>query len=67
MKHQDTGEHKKGEPCHPHEGHVHRHGENCGHKAVKHGDHVDYLHDGHFHRVHGDHVDECEGPKKTDK
>ena len=31
--------------CHIHENHPHVHGENCGHEAVKHGDHVDYLHD----------------------
>ena len=38
--------------------HSHRHGPNCGHTAVRHGDHVDYLHDGHLHHLHGDHVDE---------
>lgn len=27
----------------------HEHGENCGHEAVKHEDHVDYVHDGHRH------------------
>ncbi|WP_270936951.1 hypothetical protein [Falsiroseomonas oryzae] len=25
---------------------------------MRHGDHVDYLHDGHLHHPHGDHVDE---------
>jgi len=49
--------------CKKHEGHTHRHGPECGHKSVKHGDHIDYLHDGHHHRVHGDHVDECKGPR----
>jgi hypothetical protein len=39
--------------------HKHVHGENCGHKAIPHGDHVDYVHDGHRHRMHGTHVDEC--------
>jgi hypothetical protein len=34
---------------HPHEHHPHRHGQGCGHTAVRHGDHVDYLHDGHLH------------------
>jgi hypothetical protein len=44
---------------HPiHEAHAHIHGPGCGHKAVLHGDHVDYLHDGHLHRMHGDHIDE---------
>jgi len=50
--------------CKKHENHNHSHGPNCGHPAVQHEDHVDYIHDGHFHRVHGDHVDECAGPKK---
>ncbi len=45
--------------CKIHEDHPHVHGSDCGHQAVKHGDHVDYLHDGHMHRPHGDHVDEC--------
>ena len=40
------------------EGHPHQHGEDCGHVAVPHGDHVDYLHDGHRHAVHGKHYDE---------
>ncbi|MBI9000383.1 zinc transporter permease [Corynebacterium sp. CCM 9185] len=42
-----------------HESHDHEHGENCGHEAVKHGDHVDYIHDGHRHHRHEDHWDEC--------
>ena len=29
--------------------HDHQHGQDCGHTAVKHNDHVDYLHDGHLH------------------
>ncbi|MGH3506461.1 MAG: metal ABC transporter permease [Nocardioidaceae bacterium] len=40
------------------EQHVHEHGDNCGHPAVVHGDHVDYVHDGHRHAPHGDHYDE---------
>ncbi|MBZ0186606.1 MAG: hypothetical protein K8F91_10190 [Candidatus Obscuribacterales bacterium] len=44
--------------CTVHTDHKHEHGEACGHKTIKHGDHVDYLHDGHLHHVHGDHVDE---------
>ncbi len=67
MKHTDTGEHIKNKPCHVHHGHDHTHGENCGHKAVKHEDHIDYDHDGHTHRVHDDHVDECEGNDVTIK
>ena len=38
--------------------HAHEHGEGCGHPAVVHGDHVDYLHDGHRHAPHGEHYDE---------
>nr|WP_244963215.1 metal ABC transporter permease [Nocardioides dongkuii] len=40
------------------EGHAHEHGPDCGHVAVTHGDHVDYVHDGHRHAVHGRHYDE---------
>lgn len=35
--------------AHTHEPHPHQHGCDCGHTAIKHGDHVDYLHDGHLH------------------
>jgi hypothetical protein len=49
------------EACDMHELHEHQHGEYCGHKAIKHGNHIDYLHDGHLHRIHGNHIDECEG------
>lgn len=38
--------------------HPHDHGPECGHVAVEHGDHVDYVHDGHRHAVHGRHYDE---------
>jgi zinc transport system permease protein len=44
------------------ETHRHEHGPGCGHVAVEHGDHVDYVHDGHRHAVHvtgeGQHYDE---------
>ena len=42
------------------EDHLHRHGPECGHPAVAHDDHVDYLHDGHRHAAHGAHYDEHE-------
>jgi zinc transport system permease protein len=45
-EHEPTGEH-------PHE-----HGPGCGHLAVPHDDHVDYVHDGHRHAEHGAHYDE---------
>ena len=38
--------------------HPHDHGPVCGHVAVTHGDHVDYVHDGHRHAIHGKHYDE---------
>lgn len=40
------------------EEHGHEHGPDCGHVAVVHGDHVDYVHDGHRHAQHGRHYDE---------
>jgi zinc transport system permease protein len=40
------------------ERHDHEHGQGCGHPAVAHGDHVDYLHDGHRHAPHEGHYDE---------
>lgn len=44
--------------CKEHGAHEHHHGDGCGHKAVRHGDHADYLHDGHLHAPHEDHADE---------
>jgi zinc transport system permease protein len=38
--------------------HPHEHGPGCGHLAVPHDDHVDYVHDGHRHAPHGTHYDE---------
>lgn len=46
------------DPCKVHAEHAHAHGEGCGHTAIRHLDHVDYLHDGHLHHLHGDHIDE---------
>jgi hypothetical protein len=42
----------------------HKHGTGCGHEPVPHGDHVDYLVEGHLHHPHGDHCDD-HGPVKT--
>ncbi len=39
---------------HDHEDHDHEHGEGCGHTQVKHGDHVDFVHDGHLHHAKAD-------------
>lgn len=40
------------------EQHPHQHDPECGHPTVEHGDHTDYLHDGHLHAAHGRHYDE---------
>ena len=40
------------------ERHDHEHGPDCGHPALGHGDHVDYVHDGHRHAAHEGHYDE---------
>jgi hypothetical protein len=37
---------------------THQHGNNCGHEAVPHGDHVDYLVNGHLHHPCGNHCDD---------
>jgi hypothetical protein len=36
----------------------HEHGPDCGHEAVTHGDHVDYVVGDHLHHPHGDHCDD---------
>ncbi len=41
-----------------HEERLHVHGPKCGHTAVKHEGHSDYLQDGHMHHVNGKYVDE---------
>ncbi|HTR49757.1 MAG TPA: hypothetical protein VMJ10_03555 [Kofleriaceae bacterium] len=47
-------------PSHACTGHEagHRHGAGCGHQAVPHGDHTDYLVGNHLHHAHGDHCDD---------
>ncbi|KIL46989.1 hypothetical protein [Jeotgalibacillus campisalis] len=45
---------------HTHDQHTHEHNENCGHTKIRHGNHIDYVHDGHLHHKHEDHWDECE-------
>ena len=42
----------------------HVHGPNCGHEAVPHGDHTDYVVAGHLHHPHGSHCDD-HGPLKV--
>jgi len=36
-----------------HTDHTHVHGPSCGHTAIEHAGHVDYLHDGHLHHTLG--------------
>jgi hypothetical protein len=36
----------------------HEHGPNCGHEAIPHGDHVDYLVNGRLHHTYGDQSDD---------
>lgn len=43
-----------------HQDHDHQHGPGCGHAAIPHGDHTDYLHGNCLHREHEGHWDECE-------
>jgi hypothetical protein len=47
-------------PSHACSGHAqgHTHGSGCGHDAIPHGDHVDYLVGGHLHHPHGGHCDD---------
>jgi hypothetical protein len=45
-----------GHACSGHEA-GHQHGPGCGHEPVPHGDHVDYLVDGHLHHPHNGHCD----------
>ncbi|MEM7409316.1 MAG: hypothetical protein AAF430_03660 [Myxococcota bacterium] len=47
-------------PSHACSGHDagHQHGPGCGHEAVPHGDHHDYLVGGHLHHPHGGHCDD---------
>jgi len=42
-----------------HPQHSHVHGANCGHVAIRHLNHTDYLHDGHLHAMQGSQVGEC--------
>ena len=44
----------------------HVHGPACGHDAIAHGDHTDYVVDGHLHHSHADHCDD-HGPVKVTK
>ena len=41
---------------HSHGTHPHVHGPGCGHRRIRHGDHVDFIHDGHLHHVYGEDI-----------
>ena len=47
-------------PDHDCKGHeaAHQHGDGCGHEAVLHGDHADYLVGGHLHHPRDNHCDD---------
>ena len=40
-----------------HLNHDHVHGINCRHTVIRHGNHVDYLVNGHLHHQHNGHCD----------
>lgn len=46
-----------GHPCSGH-GPEHVHGPGCGHEAIPHGDHIDYLVADHLHHAHDGHCDD---------
>ncbi len=43
--------------CGAHDG-KHSHGAACGHEAIPHGSHTDYLVEGHLHHTHQGHCDD---------
>lgn len=47
--------------------HEHIHAANCGHPSFVHGDHIDYLHDGHHHYYWEGKTFHCEGPTASKK
>jgi hypothetical protein len=48
------------DPSHTCGGHdrAHQHGSGCGHEAIPHGDHTDYLVGEHLHHQHNGHCDD---------
>lgn len=53
---EDHGQHNH-EPAEPHD-HDDSHRHRADTVVIQHGDHLDYVHDGHRHAIHGDHYDE---------
>lgn len=57
VRYADLKKHKRTHEVH--EGHhPHQHGVGCGHTAIQHDDHIDYLHNNHLHNHHHDHIDD---------
>jgi hypothetical protein len=55
----DEGAERPAPRKHPaHVGHMHVHDVDCGHPAIPHETHVDYVHDEHRHAGHDAHYDE---------
>ena len=51
-----------------HPNHPHKHGPDCGHTAIRHDGHVDYLHgNNHLHHIHEDHVTTNMSSRSTPK
>ncbi len=53
----NPGDCTKGHDCASH-GSDHKHSASCGHEAIPHGDHVDYVVNGHLHHQHDGHCDD---------
>ena len=54
----------RGKHHHPH---IHDHGPGCGHEAIEHEGHVDFVHDGHLHRKEGRDWVECAIDENEDR
>lgn len=57
VRYADLKKHKRTHEVHEGQ-HPHVHGAGCGHTAIAHEDHIDYLHDNHLHNHHHDHIDD---------
>ncbi len=57
LEHPDAVSCTGGHDCGGHD-RSHAHGPACGHEAVKHGDHIDYVVNGHRHHPHNGHCDD---------
>ena len=55
---QKVGGENMADDHHSHGDHTHKHGSDCGHTAVPHEGHTDYLYESHLHHDHEGHYDE---------